>query len=348
MRIMNRRAALLVGAASIAGLVLAGCAGPAEPAPEPTESGWDGPVDSVTLMLNGPAAGSSVGFIYAEALGFYDEVGLDVTIEESGGSAIAAAALAAGQVDFAYADGPTTMLTRSKDADIKIVSVVFQSNGFSMISLADNDITDVKDLAGKRIGVAPGTAQTSLFNAVLEQNDLVDKVELVNVDISALAPSLLQGEIDVMLGAAVADSVNLRNQGTEVNDILFSDAGVPTLGLSMSASEALIEENPELVMRFVTASLRGWDAARDDPVAAAAAVFEAFPTGFDLATLEAQTQIVTSSLLCIADSKGVGNPPQSLLDITFDLLTKYQDLPAEPAVGDYFDLTMLPPVTPSC
>jgi NitT/TauT family transport system substrate-binding protein len=312
------------------------------------DSGGATELKPISLMLNGPAAGSSAGFMYAKELGLYEDAGLDVTISESSGSGVAANALAAGQVDFAFANAPTVMLTMGQGALMKLLAIIHQNNGFSIISLAESGIESIEDLRGKTVGSSPGTATTAIFDAALALNGLAGEVEIVNVDPSALEASLHEGRIDAFLGAAVANSINLRAAGAEVNDILFSDIGVPTVGLGIATSDALIAEDPETVRKFVAASLEGWDRARQDVDAAAQAVFDQFPAGTDLETLKAQTEAVTSLSLCLPGAVSLGRPSQEALDISHELMVKYQELPAEPAIDEYFDWTFLPDPAPSC
>lgn len=333
-----RLAAVAAGALT---LVAAGCS-------SESESGDTKDLIPVSLMLNGPGAGSSAGFMYAKELGLYEAVGLDVKIDESAGSAIAADALAAGQYDFAFSNAPTVMLTASKGGKIKIVSVIHQNNGFSIISLTETGIRTIADLEGKRVGASPGTATTAMFNAALEQAGLGGKVEEVNIDPSALEAALLQKQVDAILGAAVANSINLRNQGASVSDLLFSDIGVPTIGLALATSEQMIAEKPDIVRKFVAATLKGWDRARQDPHAAAAAVHDQFPAGSDLNVLEAQTDAVVETSLCLPDSPSLGRPSEEILDITFDLLTQFQGLPSSPPIDSYFDWSFHPADAPSC
>jgi NitT/TauT family transport system substrate-binding protein len=304
---------------------------------------------TVTLVLNGPAAGSSAGFMYAKALGLYTKAGLDVHILESGGSALAAAALAANKASFAFADGPTLMLTAAKGAKIKILSIVHENNGFAVISQQKTNINRIGDLAGKTVAVVPGSAQTNLFNAVLETNGLnPSQVKTQAVDGSALAAALASGQVDAFLGAAVYHSVLMREQGFKVSDLLFADAGVPTFGLSIATSDALIKGRPGLVRAFVQASLQGWDRLRTHVAAAAQAIYDQFPNSGTLGNFTDMTQAVVKNSLCAPGSRTVGWPAQSEVDATFQQMVKYQGLPASPSVSSYYTKAFLPKKLPAC
>ena len=59
----------------------------------------------------------------------------------------------------------------------------------------------------------------------------------------------------------------IQEKGFETEAVTFADLGVNLLGFSLLAHDDLIEENPDLVQRFVSATNRGWEEARNDPEA---------------------------------------------------------------------------------
>ncbi|MDQ2662347.1 MAG: ABC transporter substrate-binding protein [Actinomycetota bacterium] len=333
-----------LGLMATTAVVLTGCAGAT---PEP---GGDEPKEltKVTLTTNYLAGGPNSGFMLADELGYYEEVGLDVDIQEGQGSATTASVVAQGNSEFGYADGPAAMQVMAQGGDLIIIAPVLQTNGFSIMSLEENGITDVSDLVGKSVGVQPGTAQSNLFNAVLAANDVDPaSVEIVNIDPSALVGSLLEGRVDAITAGADSQGVQLRDQGATINEILYKDAGVPTVGLSMIVQRSWAEENPEIVEAFVAASLKGWDAARDDPEAAAAATLAAFPAAGTEEAFVKQLN-VDIPLLCSPGAESLGLFPADNWDITFDLLVQYLELPDAQPISDYYTEDYLPEELPAC
>src|SRR6188768_1857409 len=145
------------------------------------------------LTLNFLAGGPQAGFMYAKKLGYYKDAGIDLTIEEGKGSATTAQLVATGQTDVAFADAPAAMQIRSKGAPVKIVAPILQTNGFAIISIEGSGINTPKDLLGKRLAVQPGTAQTTLLDAILAENKIdKTKVDIVNIDPAALVGALLE------------------------------------------------------------------------------------------------------------------------------------------------------------
>ena len=108
------------------------------------------------LTLNFLAGGPQAGFMYAKALGLYEKAGIDLTIEEGRGSGTTAQLVATGQTDIGFADAPAAMQLRAKNAPVKIIAPILQTNGFAIITLEETGIRTPADLVGKRVAVQAG------------------------------------------------------------------------------------------------------------------------------------------------------------------------------------------------
>lgn len=299
------------------------------------------------LTLNFLAGGPQAGFMYAKALGLYDKAGIDLTIEEGRGSGTTAQLVATGQTDVGFADAPAAMQLRAKGAPVKIIAPVLQTNGFAIISLEEANIRKPADLVGKRVALQQGTAQTILLTPILAANHIdPDKFNTVSIDPSAFVGALIEKKVDAILGGADFQSVQLRDRGFKVHDIFYRDVGVPTVGLSIIARDDRITADPALYRKFVAASLEGWDAARQNPSAAADAVVKMFPA----ATREQiQKQLeVDLKLLCAPGATALARVPAKNWETTYALLTKYLELPATKPVTDYYTTSLLPANPPKC
>jgi NitT/TauT family transport system substrate-binding protein len=318
--------------------------GMAQPAPEPTRPAQ---MDEVRLTLNFLAGGPQAGFMYAKELGYYEELGLNVIIEEGQGSATTAQLVATGGAQIGFADGPAAMQVRSLGGDVKIIAPILQTNGFALISLKETGIESVDDLRGKTLAVQPGTAQATLLEAVFEANNLPrDEVTVTNIDPAALVGSLLEGRVDAILAGADFQSVQIRDRGFEINEQFYRDIGIPTVGLSIIANDQMIQDQPDVLRRFVEASLRGWDAARQNPQAAAQAVVDQFQVA-DQEQILKQLEI-DLLLVCAPGAETLGAPPEENWEITYQLMTEYLDFPTDRPITDYYTTEFIPSDAPRC
>jgi NitT/TauT family transport system substrate-binding protein len=299
------------------------------------------------LMLNFLAGGPQAGFMYGKKLGFYDQVGIDLTIEEGKGSATTAQQIATGQAEVGFADAPAAMQVRSKGGPVKVIAPILQTTGFAIISLEETGIRAPTDLVGRLVAVQPGTAQTTLLDAIFAANSIDKaKVNIVNIDPAALVGTLLEKKVHAILAGADFQSVQMRDRGFKIHDIFYRDVGVPTVGLSIIARDDKLQANADLYRRFVSASLKGWDAARKNPDAASQAVVEQFAAG-NKSQIFKQLQ-VDLLLVCAKGSKALGLPPDENWKITYDLMTKYLGFPTDKPITDYYTADFVPKDAPAC
>jgi NitT/TauT family transport system substrate-binding protein len=299
------------------------------------------------LTLNFLAGGPQAGFMLAKQMGLYEKAGIDLTIEEGRGSGTTAQMVATGQTDIGFADAPAAMQLRAKNAPVKIIAPILQTNGFAIITLEETGIRKPADLVGKRVAVQAGTAQTTLLNAILAANNIDPaKFNAINIDPSAFVGTLIEKKVDAILGGADFQSVQLRDRGLKIYDIYYRDVGVPTVGLSVIAKDDKLAADPDLYRKFVAASLEGWEAARKNPAAASDAVIKMFPT----ATKEQiQKQLeVDLKLVCAPGATALGRVPEQNWQTTYALLTKYLELPTTKPVTDYYTTDLLPANPPKC
>jgi NitT/TauT family transport system substrate-binding protein len=322
---------LFAGAAMASGLALA--AGNAGAANTP-----------VTFQLNWVAGGANAGFAAAVAEGFYRDAGLDVTLVQGNGSGNTAQLVANGRSEIAYADAVAVSQLIAKGAPMKVLSTVYQSNPNEVSALKKTGIKSVKDLAGKKVGVPSGSSQTTMLPLLLKANNLKESdVNLINMPPTAMVPSLLQGQVDAILGSVDSYQIQLEAQGAQTDNFMFADHGVPTVSTSIFASDSYIKNNPEVVKKFIAASLKGWYFALDNPEKAVKDLKSVFPEMNEkLATAELAS---IKPLLCSGGAKYIGKAEDALWVKTQDLLSEVKLLPAGQDPKSYYTNAYLPPAS---
>lgn len=295
----------------------------------------------IKFMMNSPAAGYNSGFELALVNGYYKDAGLDVTIEPGNGSAVAAQLVAAGRYDLAYADAAAVMNLVKDGAKITIVATVLQSNPNQVTALASSGITKIEDIKGKRVAVPNGYSQAAMFPLVLKHIGLkAADLNLVNMPAESMVASLLQGQVDVILGSNDNFGVLLKKQGAKTVDFLFSDYGAPTVSTGIIAGTEFLKKNPDTVRSFIAASLKGWGAAIDDNAAALAAMSKVFP---DANKELAQGQLdATEVLMCANGAKFVGKATDKQWNSTVEILAAIGAVPASKPASDYYSYDYVP------
>jgi NitT/TauT family transport system substrate-binding protein len=298
----------------------------------------------ITFQLNWVAGGANAGFAAAVAEGFYRDAGLDVTLVQGNGSGNTAQLVANGRSEIAYADAVAVSQLIAKGAPMKVLSTVYQSNPNEVSALKKTGIKSIKDLAGKKVGVPSGSSQTTMLPLLLKANNLKESdVNLINMPPTAMVPSLLQGQVDAILGSVDSYQIQLEAQGAQTDNFMFADHGVPTVSTSIFASDSYIKNNPEVVRKFIAASLKGWYFALDNPEKAVKDLKSVFPEMNEkLATAELAS---IKPLLCSGGAKYIGKAEDALWVTTQDLLSEVKLLPAGQDPKTYYTNAYLPPAS---
>jgi NitT/TauT family transport system substrate-binding protein len=298
----------------------------------------------VTFQLNWVAGGANAGFAAAVAEGFYKAEGLDVTLVQGNGSGNTAQMVAAGRAQLAYADAVAVSQLIAKGAPMKVVSTIYQSNPNEVAALKKTGIKSIKDLAGKKVGVPQGSSQTTMLPLFLKANNLKESdMTLLNMPPTSMVPSLLQGQVDAILGSMDAYSIQLESQGAQLDTFRFADYGVPTVSTSIFANTEYLKSNPEVVKKFIAASLKGWSFALDNPARAVAALKKVFPEVNE--KLAASELAAITPLFCSGGAKFIGKAEDAHWDRTQVLLSEVKLLPAGQDPKSYYTNEFLPPTS---
>jgi NitT/TauT family transport system substrate-binding protein len=295
----------------------------------------------ITFQLNWMAGGPNAGFAAAVAEGYYNDAGLDVTLVQGNGSGNTAQLVANGRAQLAYADAVAVMQLIAKGAPMTIVSTIYQSNPNAVMSLKKTGIKSVKDLAGKKVGVPSGSSQTTMLPLLLKANSLKESdVNMIDMPVASMVPALLQGQVDAVLGSIDAYQIQAESQGAQLDVYRFADYGVPTVSTSIFASNNYLKSNPEVVKKFIAASLKGWSFALDHPDQAIKDLKKLFPeVNEKLATSELAA---ITPLFCSGGAKYIGRAEDPLWAKSQDLLSEVKLLPAGQDPKSYYSNDYLP------
>jgi NitT/TauT family transport system substrate-binding protein len=317
------------------------CATAAATGIDTTARAQTNPAAKITFQLNFAPGGYHAGFATALARGYYKDVGLDVTIEPGNGSQITAQLVAAGKADIAYADAAPVMKLVSSGARMKILATIFQGNPNQVIALKKTGLKSVSDLRGRSIGMPSSGSQPSMFPLVMAANGLKeDDVKIVNMPGDSLVAALMQGTVDTIAGSVDSYGLTLKSLGAETTNYLFIENGAPTVSTSIIASDAFLAQKPEVVRAFVAASLKGWYAAIDDPVAAVVELKELFPDANDkLAPAQIEA---TKFLMCVNRAKFIGKATPEQWADTVKILSAINILPPGSTATSYYTYDFLP------
>lgn len=307
-----------------------------------TAASAQAPLTPLTFQLNWTAGGPNAGFAAAVGEGYYRAAGLNVTIVQGNGSGNTAQLVASGRAQVAYADAVTVSQLIARGAPMTIVSTIYQSNPNQVSALKRANIKSIRDLVGKRVALPAGSSQTAMMPLFLKANNLRESdMTLMSMPPASMVPALMQGQVDAILGSMDAYQIQLEALGAELDNYRFSEHGVPTVSTSIFASTAFTRENPDVLRRFIAASLRGWGFAIDNPARTIEHVRAVFPeVNVRLATAELAA---IGPLFCAGGARFLGRAEDAHWARTQELLSEVGLLPAGQDPKTYYTNEFLPP-----
>ncbi|MCS3496267.1 NitT/TauT family transport system substrate-binding protein [Bradyrhizobium japonicum] len=293
---------------------------------------------AVTFQLNWTAGGANAGFAAALGEGFYKAAGLDVTIVQGNGSGNTAQLVASGRSQLAYADAVAVSQLIAKGAPMKVVATIYQSNPNEVSALTTSGVKSINDLKGKKVGVPAGSSQTTMMPLFLKANGLKEAdMTMINMPVAAMVPSLLQGQVDAILGSMDSYQIQLEQQGATLDNYRFADYGVPTVSTSIFASDSFIKD---VLKKFIGASLKGWGFALDNPDKAVKDLKAVFP---DLNEKLATAELAAiTPLFCSGGAKFLGKAEDAHWTRTQALLSEVKLLPEGQDPKSYYTNAYLP------
>jgi NitT/TauT family transport system substrate-binding protein len=225
----------------------------------------DGPeVRQVSMRLQWFPQFQFAGYIVAEVKGYYEEAGLDVTINPGGPDLVSLPLVAAGGDTFGSTGADTVLIAREQGIPVTALATWFQASPVAFMVHSDSGIAGPQDFPGRTVGMFYGDNVETEYRALLAATG-VDRASVNEIpgDFS-LAP-FLERRADVWPVYAT-DQPNLaRREGAEIGLILARDYGVQLMGDVLFTTEAFARENPRTVRAFVEATLRGWEFAVANP-----------------------------------------------------------------------------------
>lgn len=222
-------------------------------------SGWA--QDKVSLRLPFIASGEHGPFYLALDKGHYREEGLTVQILRGFGSGDTIKRVSAGADTFGFADFHTVVKGIAEGARVRAIGAGTADSIGCIVALSKSGIRKPKDLEGRSVGTPPpGSAFTLQLPTVLQAAGVDPaRVKVVIMDIVLKSSALVAGKVDAITCAFTSEPPAFRSQGLEIVVFDYRDF-MDIMGTGIIASQSLIQQQPELIRKFLRATYRG---ARD-------------------------------------------------------------------------------------
>ena len=228
----------------------------------------------IKFALDWKFEGPAAPYLMAMDRGYYEEEGLNVSIDTGSGSLEAIPRVGSGTYQLGFADINSLIKFRDQDSDVPVqaIMMVYDAPPFAIVGRKSLGVMEPADLEGKTLGAPATDGAFAQWPAFVEANNLdASQVTIENVGFPVREPMLAQGDVDAITGFSFSSYINLKSKGVDADDIsvmLMSDYGLKLYGNAIIVNPTFAEENPEAVTAFLRATIRGWRDTIADPEAA--------------------------------------------------------------------------------
>ncbi|KEJ89121.1 ABC transporter substrate-binding protein [Sulfitobacter donghicola] len=269
----------------------------------------DGHANTVALQLQWVTQSQFAGYYVAQEKGFFEEEGLEVTILPGGPDIAPPQVLAGGGADAMLNWMPSALAAREKGLPVVNIAQPFKTSGLMLTCWKDTGITSVQDFKGKTIGVWFFGNEYPFLSWMSQEGISTDGGDEgvtvlkqgFNVD------PLLQREADCISTMTYNEYGQVLDAGVNPDELItfkYEDQGVATLedGIYVLEDNLKDEVFVDKMVRFVRASMKGWEYAAANPEEAGAIIVENDETGAQ--SEEAQVRMMKEIAKLTAGSTG--------------------------------------------
>jgi ABC-type nitrate/sulfonate/bicarbonate transport system substrate-binding protein len=366
-RTWNRRRLLSTGATGLGvllgGRLLIACGGDDDDAGSAT-TGAAGATTARGTAAAGTTAGSAVetakvsvgmGWIknveYAGSWlalenGYYADQGIEPEYQQGGPNApTSPVAVASGDAQIGVAAGMLALLDAINEGnDFVVFGTQYQVSPGAVLSLAAKPVTTPQDLVGITFLGQEGVDVT--IDAVLDIAGLPHDYEFI---VAGFTPDpLVEGQGDAYSCFLVNQPITLETQGmVEGTDFVvttWADLGFPSYANLFFADRSYLEANRDAVVRFMRATIMGWEQNTVDPAVGAQLAVDTYGAdlGLDITQQTRQNELqipLMESALTASSGLFRIDPEQWDGPMTEAYLAAGRE--SMPALADVVDLTIL-------
>lgn len=278
--------------------------------------------DKVTLGTDWRAQAEHGGYYQAVATGLYAKAGLEVEIRQGGPQVNHSQLLAAGRLDFSAVPNSFIPLNLvAQNVPVVAVAAIFQKDPAVLIAHAGQGNDSLAQLKGKKIMISPDT-RIGFWRFLKSKYGYAD--DQVAPYTFNLAPFLSDPKA-IQQGLLSSEPFQIERAGKKPVVMLLADAGYASYSSVIMTSSKRAAEQPDLVRRFVDASVQGWISyLTGDPAPANALIKKDNPDMTDDLLAFGRGKLVEHGMIMSGDAEkqGVGAMTEERWRAFFEIMAK--------------------------
>src|SRR5579862_3302098 len=224
----------------------------------------------VTLQADWYPQPEHGGFYAALAKGYYKDEGLDVRIQPGGPYVSVEQQVSSGAAQFGMGSSDRTLESVADAQPLVAVAATMQHDPQGIMVRKDSRIHSFSDLDGHTVAIKTGSTWWEYIEKRYRLENVHEVPAMMNVANFVANPDYVQQAF------ATSEPFFAQQAGIATRVLLTSDAGYSPYRV-MFTTRDFLAQHPEIVARFVRASLKGWREYLKDPSAAHAMIAKLNP-----------------------------------------------------------------------
>jgi NitT/TauT family transport system substrate-binding protein len=224
----------------------------------------------VTLQADWYPQPEHGGFYTAIVKGYYRDEGLGVTIHPGGPYVTVEQQVSSGAAQFGLGSSDRTLESIADGQPLVAVAATMQHDPQGIMVRKNSPVHSFADLNGHTIAIKPGSTWWEFVEKHYNLTNVHEIPATMSVATFVASPDYIQQAF------ATSEPFFAQQAGIETRVLLTSDAGYNPYRV-MFTTRDFLAQHPDVVGKFVRASLRGWKEYLNDPAAAHAAIVQLNP-----------------------------------------------------------------------
>lgn len=216
-------------------------------------------LERVSLQLKHTHQFQFAGYYAALEKGYYRDAGLDVQITEGRNGNDPERRVIDGSAQYGIGSS-SVLLARAAGKPLVVLAVILQHSPYALLVRKSGAQSSIKDIVGKRVMIG------SLTNELTQADELMAYLKKEGIPLSSLVRvehtyqtnDLISGKVDAMSAYVTNEPDYLDRVGFAYDTYSPRAAGIDFYGDNLFTSEREIEDHPQRVKAFRSASLKGW------------------------------------------------------------------------------------------
>lgn len=198
------------------------------------------------------------GYYQALAKGYYAAEGLDVEILPGGPNAQVMTSVAVGRADLGMTNGDDVIVAVARGVPLKMVGAEMQRDPQGILFHAAHPLKSLKDLEGRTLMAGSGSTWLEVVRQKL-------KIRFNQIPLVGDLARFMSNPEFVQQCFVTNEPYFARQRGAEVGALLIASDAYEPYRVMITGNDFLAR-HPDIVGRFVRASIRGWvDYLTGDP-----------------------------------------------------------------------------------